>query len=160
MAAEQDDLVTVRLLDVPVGLRFASMEHGDGLVREMVLLQQDPASSVPVRLVELADEVANVYGPFTTAANEELEKAYRSGVGTLPELVYRVPSSIGALITRIRTVLTEVDEYCRSGKHLLTLETPPDIATYRAWSLDEFTRQLAGELPTPWPEYAAARGAR
>ena len=125
----------------------------------MVLLQQDPASSVQTRLVEVADEVATVYAPFASAPNAALEEAYRAGIKTLPELVYRVPASIGDLIERIRTLLAEVDEYCRTGKHLLTLETPPELATYRSWSLDEFTRQLAGKPPTPWPAYAAAHGA-
>jgi hypothetical protein len=53
-------------------------------------------------------------------------------------------------------MLDEVDEFCRQGKHLLTLATPPELVAYRRWYLGEFIAQLAGRPATPWPDYAAA----
>lgn len=157
MVATDKDLVTVRLLEVPVALRFKSLEHGEGLVREMTLLKMTAdTSDVPARLVALADEVMREYGPFTAAQAAVLEEAHQKGVAVLPELVYRVPPAAVDMVRRLRDMLAEADEFCRAGKHLLTLETPPDVAAYRAWLFGEFERQIAGHEPTPWPAYRDA----
>ncbi|MCU1343940.1 MAG: anti-anti-sigma factor, partial [Acidimicrobiia bacterium] len=37
----------------------------------------------------------------------------------------------------------------------LTLAAPPDIMAFRRWFVEEFVREMAGEAPRPWPEYAA-----
>ncbi len=160
MTTESEEFVTVRLLDVPVPLRFQSAEHGEGLVREMTLLMTgDPETSrVPARLVELAGEVRNQYAPFTAAQVATLEEALARGVDVVPELVYRVPPSAVEMARRLREILSEADEYCRSGEHLLTLATPPDVAAFRTWMLGEFERQVTGEPPVPWPEFRASRG--
>ncbi len=160
VTTECDDLVTVRLLDVPVPLRFQAAEHGEGLVREMTLLMNgDPDTSrVPARLVELAGEVTNKYVPFTEAQVAALEEAFARGVDVVPELVYRVPPSAVEMARRLLEILSEADDYCRAGEHLLTLATPPDVAAFRAWMLGEFERQVAGEPPVPWPEFRASRG--
>jgi hypothetical protein len=53
-------------------------------------------------------------------------------------------------------MLDEADEFCRQGKHLLTLATPPDLRRYRQWFLGEFVAQIGGRPPTPWPLFAAS----
>jgi hypothetical protein len=55
-------------------------------------------------------------------------------------------------------VLDEVDEFCRAGRHLLTLAAPEDIAAYRRWSLGEVALQIDGAPPMSWPQYAEAHG--
>jgi hypothetical protein len=146
------ELQTVRLCEVPVELRVRSLQHGEELVREMTLLRMtgDIESRVPERLCELADEVMEQYGPQIAAAREETDRAVAAGLEVIPELVYRLPAGAAAVVERMAQLLDEADEFCRAGEHLLTLETPPDVAEYRRWSFGEVQRQLAGEGPRPW----------
>ena len=159
-AADEAGLVSVRLLEVPVALRFRSVEHGEGLVREMTLLTMrgDGESQIPRRLVDLAAEVTDTYGPSTAAQAAELESARANGLAVLPEVVYRVPPQTADFIRRIATTLDEVEEYCRAGEYLLTLASPPDLLAYRRWSMSEFERQIEGAPPMTWPEFCAAHG--
>ena len=158
--ADEAGLVTVRLLEVPVALRFRSLEHGEGLVREMTLLtiRGDADSPVPRRLVDLAAEVTETYGASTAAQAAELENARANGLAVLPELVYRVPPQTADFVRRISTTLAEVEEYCRAGTYLLTLASPPEVAAYRRWVTEEFERQIAGDPPMPWPAFCATHG--
>ncbi len=155
---DQPDLVTVRLLEVPVALRFKSAEHGEGLVREMTLLtaREADSSHVPARLVELAAEVRNQYGPFTARQAAAMEDALAAGLAVIPELVYEVPPAVADLARRLQIMLAEADRFCREGEYLLTLATPPDVAALRSWLLGEFVRQVAGEPPIAWPDYRDA----
>lgn len=157
-SATPADLVTVRLVEVPVAVRLRSLEHGDGLMREMTLLtmRDDTSVGVPHRLVELANLVMAQYGPQVNAAAAETQKAHEQGLEMIPELVYRMPPEAAGVARDIAQVLDEVDEYCRAGEHLLSLATPPDVALYRAWTLQEFDRQMAGGAPVPWPVYRDA----
>lgn len=159
-AADDAGLVTVRLLEVPVALRFRSLELGEGLVREMTLLamRDDDQSHVPRQLVDLAAEVTATYGPSTAAQAAELESARATGLTVLPEVVYRVPPQTADVVRRIATTLDEVEEYCRAGEYLLTMASPPDVVAYRQWSMNEFERQIKGAPPMPWPEFCAAHG--
>lgn len=156
MTGVDDQLATVRLLEVPVPLRFKSLQQGAELVREMQLLTIGLAGGqeVPARLVDLAGRVTEQYGPFTAPQAAELEEAYERGVAVVPEVVYRVPAASADMARHLQDILAEAEEYCRSGKHLLTLATPPDVATYRAWMLGEFERQIGGEPPISWPDFA------
>lgn len=61
--------------------------------------------------------------------------------------------TVADLARRIRAMLVEMDEYCRSWKHLLMLTTSADVAAYREWALTEFERQIVGEEPLSWPQY-------
>jgi hypothetical protein len=47
-------------------------------------------------------------------------------------------------------MLDDADEYCREGRHLLTLATPPDLLAYRRWYLQQFVDQARGRPATPW----------
>jgi hypothetical protein len=160
-AATDDELVVVRLLELPLALRHASTEHAAELLREMTLVlhgaHEGSAHPVPARLLALADEITTVYGPYTMAQAQSLEDAHARGVEVVDEVVYRVPRSAGAFAQHIRVMLREADEFCRQGQHLLALATPPDVATFREWQLGEFTRQAAGEEPIPWPRYLETR---
>lgn len=157
-----EELVTVRLLDVPLSLREKSITHGEELLREMDLIaagsESGQATDVPVRLLELVEELRRVYAPYVQASMDELENATAAGQTTMPEVVYRLPGSALGFVDRLAQVMAEADDYCRAGDHLLTLAAPPDVQAYRAWSIGEIRRQFAGQAPTPWPAYAADRG--
>jgi hypothetical protein len=60
-----------------------------------------------------------------------------------------------AAAAHLGDILDEADDYCRSGKLLLTLATPPPLVTYRKWFLSQFTEQAAGSPPTTWADYVA-----
>jgi hypothetical protein len=157
-----EDLFEMRLLDVPLALRERSRQHGAELLREMELISMGQAAGttqheIPRRLVELAQELERVYGPYVGANTDEMDAALDRGDDTLAEVVYHLPRWSVDLVRHVEDVLREVDDYCRAGKELLTLAPPDDVVAYRAWTSSEVLRQAAGEPPTPWPVFAASR---
>ena len=57
---------------------------------------------------------------------------------------------------QLGALLEEVDDFCRSGQHLITLATPPESLAFRRWYLNEFIAQMERhEPPVPWPDYVA-----
>jgi hypothetical protein len=101
--------------------------------------------------------VQATYGAFSAQPDAELDEATARGDLTA-RVVYRVPVTVGPFARHLIDVLEETDEFCRQGTYLLALASPPDIHAYRIWALREFDRQLAGEAPTPWPQYAHEHG--
>ena len=73
----------------------------------------------------------------------------------IDELVYHVPAHVAATCEHILAVISEVDDYCREGRYLLALATPPDVWDYQRWILWEFIRQVHGEQPTSWLDFCA-----
>ena len=154
------DLREVRLVGFPLALHARSVEHHEELMREFQLLAIDPPTSrpdheVPQRLIGLIDELTQDYAGFSEAPDAERDAAYERGDESI-DLTYQVPAGTTDAVVRLDRMLDEADEFCRAGERLLTLATPPDAAAFRKWYLAEFTAQLAGGSPTPWPEYAAA----
>jgi hypothetical protein len=155
-----DDLRTVRMLDLPVQVWAASQEHHDELLREFALMtvgqtEQTTSPAVPRRLLRLVDELVQRYAGTSDAQREELFAAAVRGERTLPELAYRLPVAAGPACLELRRLLDEADEYCREGEHLLTLALPEEVRLFREWYLGEVVRQLSGEPPESWPAYAA-----
>jgi hypothetical protein len=155
------DLVTVELHDLPVPLQARMQEHSDELVRELTLIaeqmhQRGDAHGLPVRLVELITTLTSEYSMFTVEQEQRLADAVRSGIERI-DLTYRIPPSAAGAAAEMAAVLAEADDYCRAGRHLLTLATPTDLVTYRNWFLDQFVDQIAGRPPVSWPDYAALR---
>jgi hypothetical protein len=146
------DLVEVHLLGLPVDVHRAASEHGDELQREFALLQVQQADretpDVPARLLALIDDLGERFAGFTESTESELEDAIDRGDETV-DLVFRVPADAKEAAEALGTLLEEADEYCRSGG-LMTLATPAEAVAYRRWYLEEFSRQIAGEPPSPW----------
>jgi hypothetical protein len=151
----------VTLLDIPLDLRQRAQQHSDELVREMALvamqISEGDGGDLPVRLTQLVAEVQETYGAFSEQPDAELERATTRGDASA-RVTYHVPVSVGPFAQHLIDILEEADGFCRQGSYLLALASPPDIHAYRIWALREFDRQLAGQSPTPWPEYAAAHG--
>jgi hypothetical protein len=150
-------LVDVRVLQIPVQLWASTQEHIDELLREFTLIaaqlrEQSGPPAVPLRLVQLIAEVTQQYGGLNTDQENRLAEAAEAGLEEL-DLVYRVPPLAAADVGHLQDILDEADTYCRAGTHLLTLATPPDMTRFRRWFLDEFSNQLAGAAPVPFPEY-------
>jgi len=153
--ADLGPIVEIRLLQLPVQLWMRTQQHTDELLREFVLLSQQlrhdetPSLPLPVRLGQLVAELGGNYGSFSEEQEAQLFGAAAAGQDAI-DVTYRMPAAVGTAARHLGDLLNEVDEYCRSGEHLLTLETPPDLVAFREWYLEEFRRQIAGEPPTPW----------
>lgn len=153
-----DDLVTVRLIDLPVAVHARSSEHGDELMREFTYIRAQStdaeAPNVPAKLLNLVDELNGRFAGFTAGTQAELDAAIAAGQESI-DLEYVVPADVGPACIHLARLLEEADEYCRQGELLLTLATPDEAREYRRWFLDEFVRQSAGEAPRPWSAVSA-----
>ncbi|HEV7209813.1 MAG TPA: hypothetical protein VGN54_13895 [Mycobacteriales bacterium] len=151
-------LVAVQLLALPVALWGRAQEHGDELVREFILIagnrERRPGHEVPVALTELIEQLTASYGGFTAEQEIVLADAALAGVAQV-DLTFHVPAHTADAVVELNAILDAADEYCRAGEHLLTLATPPEAVAFRRWYLGEFTRQIKGEPPLPWPEWLA-----
>jgi len=153
-------VLTVHVLALPVGLQRRAQQHNEGLTRELVLIaeqmrQQGHEGTLPLRLVALVEQLDHQYGGLTDAQEQQLEAAYKSGAQTV-DLTYRVPGSAAAAAGALGQILDEADDFCREGRHLLTMATPPELVAYRGWFLSQFVDQAAGHQPVPWSEWASA----
>ena len=155
--ADDDGLVTIRLVELPLKLHARTSEHSDELMREFTYIRaqsEDPeASTPPVKLLDLVDEITGRFAGFTAGSQAELDAAIASGRDSI-DLEYRVPPDVAGACIDLGELLDAADDYCREGEVLLTLATPDELVAYRRWFLDEFVRQAAGEAPRPWPTVA------
>ena len=153
MTAHADGLTAVRLLRFPVDVWARSNEHWEGLRREFALIALHRDSDVPRRLLELVEALVGEYQETVADAARLRDEAHLRGDKEVPELVYHLPRQAGAAaVISLARMLDEADEFCRQGEHLLTLATPPEALAFRRWYLGEFTAQLQGLPPLPWPE--------
>jgi len=154
-----DDLLEVRLIGLPLDVQSTTNAHYDALMREFELIRQsdNAAETVPVRLLDLVDELSTRFQEFSEQPRAVLEAALESG-GTTVDLVYHVPPEIVEECRRLLDLLDEVDEYCLAGKHLVTLSSPPAVRAYREWFVREFIEQAAGRPPTSWADHIEPPG--
>ena len=153
-----DQLRDVWLLGFPLDVHVRAQEHADGLIREFSLIAQDRAagnaSDVPARLLSIVNELSAQYGAVSSEPGAKRDDAIERGEHSV-DLHYLVPSSAALASTHLGNVLDEADEYCRAGRHLLSLATPPEALDFRRWFLGEFVNQIGGAAPTPWLDHEA-----
>ena len=146
------ELVTVRIVGLPLAVHRRAQQHGEAMRREFFLiLEQEHArpGSVPDRLLELSQSLAGRYAGFTDEQETAIETAIDAGVEVMDDLLFMLPADVAGAVDELEAVLDEADAWCRSGG-LLTLATPDDLVEYRRWDLDNFRRQVAGGAPQPW----------
>lgn len=144
-----DGLVTVQLLDAPVRLWQRAAEHHDELMREMALLAlSDTRPELPRRLLELVDVLGRQYGAAGGRPDEDRDAALAAGLDRA-DFRFAVPVSTAASARRLRDLLDEAEEFCRTD--LLTLAQPPEQAEFARWYIEQFVVQCAGGPATPWP---------
>jgi hypothetical protein len=151
------ELIAIPVLRIPVPIWASSQEHIDELFREFTLIAADQHEhvgnqDVPKRLMQLIDDVTSRYGGLNTDQENRLAEAAHTGMSEI-DLTYHVPVEARQACIDLQVMLDEADIYCRSGEHLLTLATPPELVRFEHWFLEEFVRQLDGEPPMPWPDY-------
>lgn len=151
-------LVEVHLRQFPVPVYSRAQQHSEELMREFTLIleqqRDEERHRVPAGLLDLIERLEAQYGTFGAEQEKLLEEAVDSGRAEIPDVTYRVPAEVAAAARELGNMLDEADEFCRQGTHLLTLTTPEESLRFRRWFLAEFERQVAGEPPLPWPDYA------
>jgi hypothetical protein len=143
-----DSLVTVRLLQAPLTIWQRAAEHHDELMREMALLALSPTKpELPTRLLELVDVLGHQYGAAGARPDAERDAAIARGLDRV-DLTYLVPRSASEAAQRMRALLDEAEQYCRTD--LLTLAQPQLQADFARWYTDQFVLQCADHSPVPW----------
>ena len=147
-AGELADLVTVRLLDMPVQVFAHYRTWYEELRRELRLLALNHGSDYPIAR-ELSELTVQVEQERRQASGvDRLDAAVAEGLDRV-DLEYHVPPGAPATMTRLRELLTKIDVFCREQR-LLTLAPSRQQLALHAWYLGEFARQAAGEAPVPW----------
>ena len=140
--------VRVHLLGLPLRRRAAFLQHVDGLLRELALVQleaeQDAETSLPPRLLHVASELRTHYAPFQAQPAAVMEAALAAGEDFC-DVTYALPRQILSFVQRLEELLEEADDFCRREQHLLMLPASPEVVAYRRWVFGELQRQLAGQ---------------
>lgn len=156
MSADADR--RVRLLQLPLPLWAHAKQHTDELLREFAIIAAGKASGTtagtdtPQRLLELVAVLRQQYGAGSSERDERLFSALDAGQVELDDTV-ELPAAAAGGAQALSRLLDEADEFCRQGRHLLTLASPPELVRFRRWYLEEVVVQLQGGDPTPWPAY-------
>lgn len=153
------ELRTVVLRQYPVRLGVAAKQHNDELLREFTIIAAGRADGtaqdeLPSRLVAVMDVIRRQYGAGLEERDARLFAALSAGVEEI-DVEQRLPAAAAGAAQALGAILAETDDFCRQGRHLLTLETPPDVLQYRHWYLSEVVTQLEGGPATPWPVFRA-----
>ena len=155
-------LIEVHVLALPVALAAKTQQHFEELMREFALISaalQDEGhdNHVPTRLMRLVDALTQRFALTTSEAEDRLAAAIRRGDEVIADHLLTLPVEAAEASATLGAMIDEADEYCRQGKHLLTLTSPPDCVAYRRWYLGEVIGQLAGRAPIAWPGSREAR---
>lgn len=160
MSAPPPELFEVRLIGVPVEMWRRASAHQQAVQREFdILMSSLPENSVPHRLAELSEQLANRFNSFGTEPFEMLREAADRNIASV-DLTFRVPEATVEGVRQLDVMMDVVDEFCREGD-LLTLAASSELVAFRRWFLGEFIRQIGhGEPPESWspksqPERAA-----
>ena len=158
MSVPEEQLHEVRLLVIPMNLWARSQEQHDALMREFALMsapsdEADRQRHVPTRLTQLVETLTADFEGVATEQEEALFAAAADGTEVIDELVYQVPAAVVPASRALGEMLDEADEYCRQGKHLLTLAADEELVRLRWWYLGQFIDQVEGRPAVAWPDY-------
>lgn len=149
-APDEDRTVEVRLINMPVRLLADGRQHHDELMHEFAVLAvslQD-RSSVPVRMLDLIDELGTRYGRAADRPDATIDDAIASGKDSV-DITYQVPPHVVQAADALERMMREADEFCQQ-EQMLTLARTDVQKRFAQWYLNEFRRQIAGEPPQPW----------
>ncbi len=154
MTIDPGKLRVVRLLEFPLDVNQRATEAFEGMRREftLVAMRTPEASDVPTRLLELITALTDEFEDVGAGPGREGDEALARGETVLAELVHRVPPSVVPAFVALNDMCDEADGYCRQGDVLLSMASPPEAIAFRRWFLGEFTAQVAGQEPLPWPD--------
>lgn len=155
--SELGPLVEVHLLAVPIPVWAKAQQQTDELLREFALAagyaEDGSAHHLPARLTALIAALDADFGAVGTEQEAQLFAAAARHDPVIDDLVFHVPGQAAAASQVLGDMLDEADEYCRAGRHLLTLAASDDVVAFRRWYLSEFIRQVDGAAPRSWDDY-------
>ncbi|MEV4340624.1 SpoIIE family protein phosphatase [Streptomyces sp. NPDC049590] len=135
----------VTLVDMPYIVFRAAQQHGDELLRELMLttrVEERAGVSVPELLV--AGDVANVINACVSSA---LEETVTGGATVTLDVAF--PLDAAPAVDTLRHVLEQGDAAAQLGS-LLILPAAPHVRSHYQWVLDQLVTQLSGGPPTAW----------
>ena len=142
----------VRLVGCPVELSLQQDSHLDELVRELQLLSLDDGNDDSAALAE------EIHGLLVSPTHARLtgrraaERARAEGRSSV-DIEMAMPREFGVLVARLQDAVKRADVLCEDGR-LLTLASPPELRTLRAWMTHEVLGQTTHEAaPVPWPSW-------
>ena len=148
-AAAEPDLRPVRLRGLPIPLLSRYQVWFEDLHRELRMLVLTDEGNHPLAR-ELVDVITTTLAERQHYSGiEQIEAAMAEGCATA-DVDLEVPVASGTTMDRLRGLLERADQLCRD-EETLTLPPDEDVVRVRAWYHGEFTRQLRGEPPRPWP---------
>lgn len=130
----------VRFEGLPVELVATSVQYGDALLREAVLValgEHDRGG--PDRQSSRID-----LGPLLAAVDRA-----RTGQLASEDVVVRFPVGAGAAALERLALADEAERMAREGA-LLTIPAPPEVALCRRWYLSQIGLQESGSPPIRW----------
>jgi len=147
--------VAVELLNLPLLLHAAWLEHAETLMREYLLVRLD--STDPGEALELhaaASEALTVLAeqvprPELDDDPDILMAGAVEPYVTLPRLVIRVPVASILPFDAMDAAMDDARELAAGGL-LMTPPTQPEVRALRRWLCSEIRGQAAGEHPRPW----------
>lgn len=145
---DPDDLVTIRLLGMPVELFLHLRRHFNELGRELRLLAISDADRYPLA-VEFSETFLQVeYERRQVTGLDILDRAMADGTPSV-DLTYTAPATAPATMEHMLELLHLVYDQL-TGNVLLSTRPPDSLVDLMDWYLGEFPRQASGEQPTPW----------
>ena len=141
----------VALVDLPVSLFLATMQHHDAVLRELTLiaLAPDTPGRAASRLVTLARELYGAPGDAVQPFRQAVIEAHERGEDIVT-LRTQVPLSTLRGMEDLMLLFDEADDFCKRGD-LLAEPSAPGVAAFRRWLVGELIRQVRdGAPPTPF----------
>lgn len=152
MGENNEDLVKVRLIGVPVDILARSEERQQDLLREFALIDHSDHDP-PAKLASLMTKVRSDFGAFTAAQRVQMDEAVAAGSVSI-DLTYSIPPAAKQAALALDATFDEVDEFCRKGA-LLTLEAPREQVAFRRWFFGQVVAQIDGNEAVPWSTWYA-----
>ena len=153
---DDDTLVAVHLLGIPVALLQKASEEYEGLFRELRLMKEHAAAApsmrtaLPERLSVLVSEIGTRFNGFGPGMDEMWQDLVDRQVDNY-DWDFELPKSAVVACEFYDTMLDEADEFGLSAR-LLSLPASASSVAVRRWFLSELIGQLRGRPPVPWSE--------
>lgn len=147
----------VHLLGCPVRALEQELRRQRDLIRELTLMRignlHRARDAHPSSLLALLQDIERHNRDLGVTTNAVLDQHLVGDAKTV-DLDYLLTPEAGPKMARVSRLYDEIDVLTRDDAHLLTLPPTAKMVRLRHWYFGEFTRQLAGAAPNPWPEYS------
>ena len=148
--------VLVRLAGCPVDLSLQQDQHLDELVRELTLMSAVDGNVESARLAQRLEAILRAPAQARAAGRRQAETARDRGERFV-DVEMAIPRAFSHEVVRLQEAVQEADRLCEEQR-LLTLASPPELRTFRAWMTEEIIGQAERDTtPTSWDQWCARR---